>query len=175
MERTSVLLIRGVVGVIAGLIALVWPGLTLMVLVVLFGAYALADGIANIFMGVSQRHAGDHHWFTLVEGFIGVVAGILILARPSIALIVLIFWIGAWALITGVLEIVEAIRLRHVINREWLMALSGALSVLLGLFLFAYPGLGALGLAFALGAYALVSGAVMLGLAFTLRKRGVSA
>ena len=165
------LLLRGVLAVLFGLVALFLPGLTLWALVLLFGAYALVDGIFAI---VSAVRAAERHmrwWPLLVEGVAGIVIGVLTFVWPGLTALALLYFIASWAIVTGVFEILAAIRLRREIRGEWLLALTGVLSVVFGLLLFIFPGAGALTVVWLIGVYALVFGVVLVGLALRLRGR----
>jgi uncharacterized membrane protein HdeD (DUF308 family) len=175
MDVGTVLLIRGIVGIAAGILAMFWPGLTLAFLVALFGVYAFIDGVINVAVGVSRAAGHDHSWATVIQGVVGMAAGVLAFAWPNITLLVLLFWIAAWAVVTGVFELVAAVRLRRIIEGEWMLALSGTLSIALGIILFARPAIGAIGLAWALGAYAAATGIVLVGLGIRLRTMPVFA
>ena len=162
--------LRGVAAVLFGLMALIWPGITVIVLVALFGAYALVDGIIGLGTAVfGGRERGRRGWL-VVEGIAGVLAGIFTFAWPGITALVLLWLIAAWALVTGVLEIVAAVRLRREIRGEWLLALSGALSVLFGILLVVWPAAGALSVVFVIGIYAIVFGVALVGLGLRLRR-----
>jgi uncharacterized membrane protein HdeD (DUF308 family) len=164
-----VVLVRGIAGIIFGLITFFAPVISLAALVLLFGAYALADGILAIVSAIRTRSENQHWWVLIIEGIVGVAAGILTMIWPGITALALLFVIAAWALVTGGLEIAAAIRLRKVITHEWLLVLAGIASIALGIILALFPGPGALALVIWIGAYALVSGAMMIGLAFRLR------
>ena len=127
----SFMLIRGIASIVIGILAIAWPGMTIAVLVGIFGVYAIIDGITNLFIGFSRARAGES-WAHLVQGLVGIGAGVLALLWPGVTALALVFFIAAWAVMTGVFEIVAAIRLRKVIKGEWLLALSGALSVAFG-------------------------------------------
>lgn len=160
---------RGVVAVALGLIALVVPGFSLMALVFAFSAYTLVDGIFSI---VSAIRGGTHAapwWALVLRGIAGIAIAVLTVMWPGVTTVALVFLIASWAIVTGVLEVVAAIRLRKTISHEWLLALSGLLTVALGVALFAFPGIGALALVMWVGAYALVSGFLLLGLSFKLK------
>jgi uncharacterized membrane protein HdeD (DUF308 family) len=170
-----VLALRGAAALLFGLLALIWPGITLFALVILFGAYALVDGLfslgAAIFGGrTGDRTDGRSRGWLVVEGIAGLVIGIVTFVWPGITTLVLLALIAAWALVTGVLEIVAAIRLRKEIRGEWLLALGGVLSILFGILLLVWPATGAVALVVLIGAYAVVFGAVLIGLAFRLRR-----
>lgn len=138
-------------------------------LVLLFGAYALVDGVFLIVASIGGRDGDDRWWVGLLQGIAGVVAGILTLVWPDITALVLLYFIAAWALITGVLEIVIAIQYRRALEGEWLMALAGIASILFGLLLFIFPRSGALSLIWLIGLYAIFFGVLLLLLGFRLR------
>jgi uncharacterized membrane protein HdeD (DUF308 family) len=160
------LALRGLVAVLFGLLTFLLPGITLATLVLLFGAYALADGIFNV---IAFFKVASHQWALLIEGVIGVIAGVLTFAWPAITALVLLYLIAFWAIFTGVLEIVAAVRLRKAISNEWLLLLMGVLSLLFGLFILFVPGAGALAIVLWIGAYALVFGIFLMAFAFRLR------
>jgi uncharacterized membrane protein HdeD (DUF308 family) len=160
--------LRGLAAIVFGILAFVWPGMTLAVLVLLFGAYALVDGILDIIVGI--RGDAPHRIVLLVEGIVGVLAGLGAFLWPGVTALVLLYIIAFWAIVTGVLEIVEAIRLRRAISNEFGLIIGGILSVLFGIVLLAAPGAGALAVVFIIGAYAIVFGIALLGLAWRLRE-----
>jgi len=158
--------LRGLMAVLFGLLTIFIPGVTLVTLVLLFGAYSLVDGIFNVI--ASFRSASDH-WAFLIEGLIGIAAGVLTFAWPAITAIALLYVIAFWAILTGVLEIAAGIRLRKLIPNELVLLLMGALSLLFGLVIVFAPGAGALAIVLWIGMYALVFGVFLLALAFRLR------
>jgi uncharacterized membrane protein HdeD (DUF308 family) len=162
--------LRGIAALIFGVLAFVWPGVTLTVLVLLWGAFALIDGILALIAAFRVKH--DHRWWLLVEGIVGIGAGIVTFAYPGLTALVLLYIIAVWALITGVLEIVAAVRLRKVIENEWWLVLTGIASVLFGIVLLAAPGAGALAVIWLIAAYAIVFGVLMI--APALRLHGMS-
>ncbi|HEX7087362.1 MAG TPA: HdeD family acid-resistance protein [Vicinamibacterales bacterium] len=163
------LLIRGIVGVLFGIVALLWPGITLLALIVLFGVYAFIDGVVNLVLGFTSP-ASHGRWLQVAEGVVGIVLGIVALVWPGVTLLALVFLVAAWAIIEGVLEIVAAIRLRQVLQREWLLALAGILSIAFGVLVVAFPGAGALSIAWLLGIYAIAAGIVRIVLWNRLRQ-----
>jgi uncharacterized membrane protein HdeD (DUF308 family) len=169
MDGSSFLLIRGIVGVAIGILAVLWPGITIAVLVGIFGLYAILDGITNLMLGFSRRRVQSGWWVHLLQGIFGIAAGVLALLWPGVTALVLVLFIGAWAIVTGTLEIIAAVRLRRVITGEWLLALSGCLSVLFGILVFAFPGAGAVGIAWVLGIYTAAAGLVLIALGLRLR------
>jgi len=158
-----------VLGVVFGLVTFFDPAISLAALVLLYGAYAFVDGVFAL-VSALRNHRPSERWFLLLlEGIVGIAAGIVTLLWPGITAIALLFVIAAWALVTGAFEVAAAIRLRAAIEHEWLLALSGIASIGLGVLLLLFPGAGALALVLWIGAYALVSGALLIGLAFRLR------
>src|SRR5215469_10678664 len=135
------LALRGFMAVLFGLLTFLLPGTTLVTLVLLFGAYALVDGIFNV---IAFFRVSSHHWALLIEGVIGLIAGILTFVWPAITAFVLLYLIAFWAVFTGVFEIIAGIHLRKVITNEWLLLLIGALSLLFGVLILLAPGVGAL-------------------------------
>jgi uncharacterized membrane protein HdeD (DUF308 family) len=161
--------LRGVAAIIFGVLALILPGITLAVLILLFGSYAFVDGVFNLIAAVRRRGGARPWWALLLEGLVSLGAGIATFALPGLTALVLVYVIATWAIITGVLEIVAAVRLRTQITGEWWLALSGILSVVFGGLLMIAPGAGALAVVLWIGAYAVVFGAVLVALAFRLR------
>ena len=160
--------LRGLFAVLFGLAALIWPNLILVSLVFLFGAYLLADGLLAVIAGVSRHNGSQPWWLLLIEGLMGIGAGVLTFLSPGLTAIALLYLIAVWAIITGMVEIVSAIRLRAEIENEGLLALSGILSVVLGVVLVIWPGASALGLVWLIGAYAVVFGLLQIALGFRL-------
>jgi uncharacterized membrane protein HdeD (DUF308 family) len=168
-----ILAVRGAVAVVFGLLALIWPEITLLALVLVFGAYALVDGVFALVAAARGRQlAGGSRGWLLLEGLLGVGAGIVALVWPDITALALLWVIAFWAVLTGVLEIVAAVRLRRVLANEWLLVVAGVLSIVFGLILIIWPQEGAVGLVWLIGIYAIVFGIVLLGLAFRLRGLG---
>ena len=163
------LLFRGIAAVLFGLAALLWPDKTLFVLIVIYGAFALMDGVFAIVAGL-RAGRGPRRWLFLAEGVLGVLAGLIVLAWPGISALVMLYVVALWAIFTGALRVVEAISLRREIDNEWTLALSGALSVILGVVLAAVPGVGLLSLVWLIGVFALGVGATLIGLAFRVRR-----
>lgn len=164
-----VLALRGLCGVVFGVLAVMWPELTLLTLIALFAAYALVNGVASVVGAVRHRSKDDDWWLPLLLGIISIGAGVIAVLSPTVTTLVLVLVIGANALVTGVLDIVAAIRLRKTITGEWLLALSGVASVVFGAAVFLFPAAGALALVWLISLYALVSGALLLASAFRTR------
>lgn len=164
------LALRGFFDVLFGIAAFVIPGITLVALVFLYGAFAMVDGIFALTAVLLGRTQGGRPWWSLLlEGIFGIAVGILTFAWPGITALALLYLIAAWALVTGILEITAAIRLRKEIEGEWLLALAGILSVLFALMLVANPGAGALAVVWIIGAYAIAFGVLLMMLGFRLR------
>lgn len=163
------LVIRGIVAILVGVITFVWPGITLGALILLFGAYALLDGIFAI-IGAWKAARAHERWGALVfEGIAGIGASAVTVVLPGITALVLVYVIAAWAVVTGSLEIMAAMRLRKYISGEWLLILSGVASILFGILAIVIPLVGALAIALGFGIYAIVFGALLVSLGFRLR------
>ncbi len=166
--------LRGLAAIIFGILALVVPSITLIVLIAFFGAYALIDGVLAVYLAIRGRENNRNWGWLLVEGIAGILIGILTFRWPGVTALVLLAFIAAWAIITGAMEIFQAIELRRVIDNEWLLILSGAASVIFGLLLIIFPNTGALALIWLIGIYAIIFGALLLVLAWRLRQMGPS-
>lgn len=166
------LLLRGLVAIVFALLTWAQPGVSLAALVLVFGIYVLADGLLGVWSAIAKRRDNRHWWLLLLWGLVGIVVGVMTFIMPGITGLVLLMYIAAWAVITGVLQIVAAIRLRKEIKGEWLMILSGLVSVAFGVLLFLQPGAGALAVAWIIAAYAFILGVLMVLLAFKVRKLG---
>jgi uncharacterized membrane protein HdeD (DUF308 family) len=169
MDGSTLLIVRGVVGLVIGLIAFASPGVTIAALVVIFGFYAFIDGVTNLILGLTRTRTHGRSWAMAVQGIVGIAAGVLTFLWPGVTALALVIFIGAWAIVTGVFELVAAIRLRKVIRGEWLLALSGIMSMIFGVLVFAFPGAGAVGIAWILGAYSAAAGIILIMLGVRLR------
>jgi len=157
--------LRGFIAVLLGVIAIVWPGPTVAVVVLLLGAFALVEGVTNVVAGVRSRES-----WAIAEGIISVVVGIVIVVWPAITALALLYVIAAWAIITGILRIVAAIELRRVIRNEWLLVGSGVASIIFGAIAALFPGAGILAIIWLLGAWMIVLGVLLIALALSLRQ-----
>ena len=164
-----VLAVRGLAAIIFGILALFAPGITFAMLVMFFGAFALVDGVFTLIAAI-RRSSGEQWWVLLLQAIAGIAFGIIALAAPIATAIALIFLIAAWCIVTGVLEVLVAIRLRKEIEGEWLLAASGVLSILLGIALAVLPGPGLVAITWMIGAYAIAVGVILITLGFKLRK-----
>ena len=167
-----VILLRGILGVLFGVLAFAWPGATLLALVLVWGAYAIVDGAFALYVAYQARRHGLRWWPYLLEGLLGIAAGIVAFAWPGITVLALLYVIAAWAILTGAFEIVAAVELRKLIEGEWLLGLSGVLSIIFGLLVAIQPDAAALAVVWLLGAYALLFGITVIVLAFRLRGLG---
>lgn len=166
------LTLRGVFAILFGVLTWLQPAISLAVLVLLFGAYALADGVIGAWAAVSGRKTEKHWWAWLLWSLVSVVVGILTFTSPAITALVLVLYIGFWAVASGIMEIVTGIRLRKAIEGEWLLMLSGILSVLFGIVLLVRPAVGALAMMWLIAVYAVVFGILMVMLGGKLRRVG---
>ncbi|HEV7391615.1 MAG TPA: HdeD family acid-resistance protein [Burkholderiales bacterium] len=164
------LALRGAAALLFGILALIWPGITLLVLVALFAAYALISGAVSVVAAVRHRNTDKGWWLILLFGIVSLVAGVIAVFNPDITIFVLVLLMGANAIVTGILDIVVAIRLRKQIEREWLLALAGVVSLVFGVLVFLFPAAGALAMVFMVSFYATLSGILLLVLAFRARK-----
>lgn len=163
------ILLRGICAILFGVLTFAWPGISLVTLILLYGAYALVDGVFALWAAITGGAPAPRWWLALV-GVLGILAGLAAMILPGMTAIVLVLFIAGWAIAIGVIQIVGAIRLRKEIDNEWWLIAAGALSVLVGLIIAIRPGAGALGLLFLIGAYAIVYGAMLVGLALRLRR-----
>lgn len=161
--------LRGLVAVLFGVAAFMWPGITLWALVALFGAYALVGGIFALITAYKREVGLGRWWSLLFEGIIGIAIGVLTFVWPGLTAMGLLYLIAFWAILTGVFEVITSIRLRHEITGEWMLALIGILSVAFGFLLVAFPLTGALSVVLIIGAFAFATGALMIAFAFKLR------
>lgn len=163
------LALRGLVAVLFGVLAFVWPGATLITLVWLFGAFALVNGLLSLILAAKAPKGYPRIGSLILGGLLGILAGLLTFVMPGITALGLLMLIAAWAIVTGIMEVVAAIRLRKIIANEWLLILAGIASVAFGVILFLQPAAGALALIWWIGAWALVFGILLIVLAFRMR------
>lgn len=166
--------LRGLAAVIFGVLAFAWPGVTLIVLVALFGAYVLVDGVVALISAFKVKDQGKPMWTLLLIGIAGIGAGIVTFLWPGKTAIVLLLFIAVWAIVMGILEIIAAIRLRKAIRNEWLLGLSGVLSVIFGVLMVASPGAGALAVVWIIASYSILFGILLLVLGFRLKKHAAA-
>lgn len=161
--------LRGGLSVFFGLMAIAWPDITLAALIILFAAYAVVDGVFAIASGI--RGAGDQSrwWLTVIQGIVSIAAGAIAFVWPNLTALALLYIIAFWAIFTGVLEVVAAVRLREIIDREWMLGLVGLLSIAFGILLIVFPGSGALAILWIIGAYAIAYGVLLVALGLRVR------
>ncbi|MBV8425454.1 MAG: HdeD family acid-resistance protein [Candidatus Eremiobacteraeota bacterium] len=165
-------LLRAIVAILFGVACFTLTGATIFVLVIWIGAFFIIDG-AFMIVGAVRSSSASHTsnwWWQLLGGIAGIIAGVLTFIWPGITALTLTIFVGAWAIVTGVFELMTAIRLRSTMPNEWLWIVNGVLSIVLGVFIWVYPAAGLVGLVWALGFYAILAGITMLGLAFRLRR-----
>jgi uncharacterized membrane protein HdeD (DUF308 family) len=164
-----VLLARGVVAIVFGTLTLALPGLSLATLVLLFGAFCLADGVMAAWTALSSRKPNENRWLLLIGGLLGIGVGLLTIFQPAVTALALLFYIAVWAIATGVVQLITAIRLREEMASEWMLALAGVASLTFGALLLARPDAGALAALGLIAGYALVLGVLLVVLALELR------
>jgi uncharacterized membrane protein HdeD (DUF308 family) len=162
-------LLRGIAAVVFGVLAILWPGITFLAFVAMFAAYALIDGVLHL-TSAFRAPQGQPRWLLALQGILGIGVAVLTFMWPGITALALLFLIGAWAIIGGAMRIALAIQLRKVIAGEWLLGLSGVMSIIFGVLVYLVPVAGVVGVAFIVGFYAITLGVVMMSLAFRLRK-----
>ncbi len=162
-------LIRGILALALGIAMPFFPGAAILTLAILFGAYALVDGIVAIVAAIRMNHAEASWWWLLLEGVLGILVGVLTFFYPGITALWLVYLFGAWAIVTGILAIASAFRLRLAIANEILMILLGAISVVAGVVIFFVPVYGVFAIVWTISIYAILAGIFLIGLAFRLR------
>jgi uncharacterized membrane protein HdeD (DUF308 family) len=168
-DRWWMLVIRGAAAIVFGVLTFVMPAVSLFALVLLWGGYALVDGAFNVMAAIRGARAGRHWGWLLFEGIISIGAGVVTFAWPGITALALLAVIAVWGVVTGIAAIVSAVRLRKEIQGEWLLALSGVLSIAFGVLLVLIPSAGALALLWLIGGYATVAGVLLIGVGVRLR------
>jgi len=161
--------LRGLVAILFGVLALVWPGVTLITLIWLFGAFALVNGLLSLILAAKAPKGYPRVGSLILGGLLGILAGLLTFVMPGITALGLLILIALWAIVTGMMELVAAIRLRKIITNEWLLVLTGVLSIAFGVLLILMPAAGALALIWWIGIWALVFGILLMVLAFRMR------
>ena len=164
------LALRGIAALVLGILALSRPGITLAALLIVFGVYAMADGIFAVVAAIRGIREREQWGWMMFEGIVGIIAGAIALFWPHIGALALVWLVAGWALATGVLEIAAAVKLRKVMSGEWMLLLAGVLSIIFALIIASRPGLGILALVFWIGAYAIIYGVMTMVLAFEVRR-----
>ena len=158
------MLLRGIFAIIFGLIALLVPRIALLALIYLFAAYALIEGILALTIAIAERNRLPRWGWLVVDGIAGIIVGILAFVWPGLTALVLLYFVAAWAIVTGIMEIAAGFT-----TGSWLLVLAGLLSVIFGIILFVHPGAGLLAVLWVLGIYAIIYGVVVIVHAFQLR------
>lgn len=161
--------LRGLAAVLFGIVALAFPPAAIAALVILFGAYAIVDGVFNLLAAFRAPHEGRPWGWLAFSGITGILAGLVTFFWPGLTALTLLLVVGWWSVFRGIGEIVAAIRLRRVIDHEWLLGLSGVLDVAFGALLFFRPVAGAVALAIWIGAYAFIAGVMLFAVGLRLR------
>jgi uncharacterized membrane protein HdeD (DUF308 family) len=163
-------LLRGIAAIAFGILALLWPGKTILILTLMWGAYAIVDGIVSLWAGLAGGSEGRApRWWLILIGIVGVVAGVAAMIWPALTAVVLLLYIAIWAIIVGASEIAGAIALRKEIEGEWLLGLTGLVTMLFGLFMLFQPAAGILAVIWMIGIWAIVMGVLQIVLSFRLR------
>ena len=163
------IVLRGIFAILFGIGTFLWPGITLAVLVLLYGAYLFVDGILAVLWALARRREGSFSWEVFLAGLASLAAGVVTLLWPGVTAVALLYLIAVWAIVRGIFEILAAFHLRRELRNEWLLALNGVLSVALGVVLIVAPGAGALAVLWLIGTFALVVGILMIILGFRLK------
>ena len=164
------LALQGVLALTFGIVAMLLPAATLLVLVAFFAAWMFLGGAVSVYAAIKHRNTDKGWWLVLLLGLVSLTAGVIAVLNPDITILVLVLLMGANALVTGILEIVMAIRLRKSIEREWLLALAGVVSVIFGVLVFLFPAAGALAMVWLVSFYAVFTGVLLVTLALRARK-----
>ncbi|MBN1369508.1 MAG: DUF308 domain-containing protein [Dehalococcoidaceae bacterium] len=163
------LALRGIAAIIFGVLALVWPALTVFSLVVLFGALAFVQGVFSITTAIIVHKKNENWWAILLAGVAGIIIGLMTFFWPGVTALALLYLIAAWAVVTGSFEVAAAIKMRKLIKNEWLMIAGGLLSILVGVLLVLFPGAGALSVMWLIGSYAIALGVLQIVLSFRVK------
>jgi uncharacterized membrane protein HdeD (DUF308 family) len=165
------ILLRGLLAIAFGIMLFTRPGISVAILITFFGAYSLVDGIFSVFSAIFQRKQRENWVLMLVSGLCGIAIGLITFYSPGITAIVLLFYIAIWSIITGVSQIIMAVKLRDEIKGEFWLGLAGAVSVLFGIYLIYNPGAGIMSVLWVLAAYAVLFGLLLI--ALSLRVKGL--
>jgi len=163
------IVLRGTIAILFGLLAIIWPGITIKVLVLLFGAFALVDGMFTLVAAIRNR-SGLYRFWAEFEGIVGIAAGILTLIWPRVTATALVYLIAIWAIVTGIFEILAAFELRKVVTGEWRLVLGGILSLVLGVLIAFFPHAGAVSIVWLIGLYAILFGILLVTLGVRARR-----
>lgn len=162
------IVVRGVIAILFGLAVFAFTGVSLLGLIILFGIFSFVSGFFAL-MSLKNRHRDEPTWMVLLEGITGIAVGIIAFIWPGLTGVVLLYLIAAWAIVSGVFEVMTAIRLRRQIKNEWLLILAGIASVIFGVLLIAWPAAGAFALLWVIGTYSIFFGVLLVALGLRLR------
>jgi uncharacterized membrane protein HdeD (DUF308 family) len=171
-NQSWLLILQGILAVVFGVVAWVWPDLTVATLVILFGAFAFATGVMNLVAAFGASRVGASPWGFVFRGLLGIGVGIVVAVWPDISALSLLYVIAAWAIVTGVYELAAAIELRKLIDNEWWLGLAGVASIAFGVLVALFPGDGAVALVWTIGVYAIVIGTFLIALGVRLHGLG---
>ncbi len=158
--------LRGIIAILFGIAAIIWPGKTLDLLIFIVGIYFFADGIVTIFTAFNNR---EDWWMLFIEGIVSMIFGIVIFFLPGITALILLYLIAIWALITGIFELITCYHVPRGHSSFWSLIIMGILSLLLAVLLIAFPGKGALAAIWLIGIYAIAFGITTVIFGFKLR------
>jgi uncharacterized membrane protein HdeD (DUF308 family) len=165
-----VLVVRGVIAIMLGVFAFVWPQQTIAALVLVFGATALIDGIFAVAASIAGHSLTSYWWVVLLQGLLGIAVGVMTLFNPAVTAVALLIYIAVWAIGIGLMQVVTAVQLRHEITGEWWLALGGIAAIAFGVLLMMNPAAGALSVLWLIGSFALVWGVMLLLGGFDVRR-----
>lgn len=168
--RWWALVIRGLAAIAFGVLAFAKPSISLFALVILWGAYAIVDGVFAVVVAIRGARVVPGWGWLLAEGIVSIASGVVTYLWPGITAVVLLAMIAAWAVLTGIAEIATAIRLRRELHGEWMLAATGVLSIAFGAILAMRPLAGALAVTWLIGLYAILFGGLLVGLGFRLHR-----
>jgi len=168
-SRWWLMLVRGIAGVAFAIAAVIWPQITLPVLTILFGVYALIDGVFALAAATSPL-ADGRWWALLIEGILGIVVAFLVFTQPAMSQAAFVIAVGLWSLFTGVLEIIAGIQLRDIVENEWMYVFAGIVSILFGVLVLRYPVAGAIGVVWLFAGYAFIFGVLAIALSYRLQQ-----
>lgn len=177
MDETALLrsnwwayLLRGLVAIIFGILVLVWPGATTLVLIILFGAFALVDGVFSLVASIMAAKRGEKWASQLLLGLVGILIGVVVLARPGVGILAVLLVIAIWAIITGFISLFTAIELPREVKGRWVLGLAGVLAIIVGILLIAFPIEGVFAVVLFIGILAIILGLLNFVLGFMVRK-----
>lgn len=170
MSHPGGMIWRGIIALAFGLVAIIWPGITLNMLVILFAIFAIIDGASSVITAIVTGRKSDRWWSLVLEGIVGLVVGAIMLVWPDITLLVFIYLIAIWAIVTGLFEFAISFSLKEVKSARWFMLVAGIVSLILGILIFFYPKASLVVIAWLIGIYAIVFGIILLAVGIQLSR-----